>query len=84
MGHHKLSVTIPANIYIDLKKYIAQNNIRMSHLVTEAIIEKLKKINEELYIKSINEAFKDEEAIEEQLKMANSIADNTDIEELPW
>ncbi len=47
MGHQKLSVTIPDKIYIDLKKHIAQNNIKMSHLMTEALIEKLKKISEE-------------------------------------
>ena len=84
MGHSKISVTIPNDIYNDINEIAFKENIKLSHLVTEALVDKLRKKREEAYIQQVNNAFEDNEIIEEQRQMAELIADNTDVEELPW
>ena len=84
MGHSKISVTIPNDIYNDINEIALKENIKLSHLVTEALVDKLRKKREEAYIQQVNNAFEDNEIIEEQRQMAELIADNTDVEELPW
>ena len=84
MGHSKLSVTIPDEIYNDINEMASREKVKLSHLVTEALVDKLRKKREESYIQEINKAFDDNEIIKEQRQMAELIADNTDVEELPW
>jgi metal-responsive CopG/Arc/MetJ family transcriptional regulator len=84
MGHSKLSVTIPDEIYNDINAMASREKVKLSHLVTEALVDKLKKKREEAYLQLVNKAFEDNEIVEEQRQMAELIADNTDVEELPW
>ena len=84
MGHSKLSVTIPDEIYDQINEFASKEKIKLSHLVTEALVEKLRMKREQAYIQQVNEVFKDEEVVEEQRRMAELIADNTNVEELPW
>lgn len=84
MGHAKLSVTIPDDIYKEIKILAAKEKIKLSHLVTDALAEKTKRMKEDELIQRINMVFEDPEVAEGQIKMANLIADNTDVEELPW
>jgi metal-responsive CopG/Arc/MetJ family transcriptional regulator len=84
MKHHRISVTIPNEIYHALSKIISKEKRKMSHLVAEAIAEKLQRMEEEIYAQKINAAFKDPEIAQEQQLMAKLIADNTDVEEMPW
>ncbi len=84
MGHSKISVTIPDEIYNDINEMASRANVKVSHLVTEALVDKLRKKKEESYIQEINKAFEENEIVEEQRQMAELIADNTDVEELPW
>jgi metal-responsive CopG/Arc/MetJ family transcriptional regulator len=84
MGHSKLSVTIPDEIYNDINEMASREKVKMSHLVTEALVDKLRKKREEAYLQQVNVAFEDNEIVEEQRQMAELIADNTDVEELPW
>ena len=84
MKHRRISVTIPNEIYHVLSKIISIEQRKMSHFVAEAIAEKLQRMEEEIYAKKINAAFKDPEIAREQQLMANLIADNTDVEEMPW
>jgi hypothetical protein len=84
MGHSKISVTIPDKIYNDIYEIALREKVKLSHLVTEALVDKLRKKREETYIEQVNNAFEDNEIIEEQREMAELIADNTDVEELPW
>jgi len=42
------------------------------------------KEKEEAYIQQVNKAFEDNEIVAEQRQMAELIADNTEVEELPW
>ncbi len=84
MGHSKLSVTIPDEIYNDINEMASRVKVKLSHLVTEALVDKLRKKREEAYIQLVNKAFEDNEIVEEQRQMAELIADNTDVEELPW
>ena len=84
MGHSKLSVTIPDEVYDQIYEFASKEKIKLSHLVTEALVEKLQKKKEQAYIQQVNEVLKDEEAANEQQRMAELIADNTDLEELPW
>lgn len=84
MGHSKLSVTIPDEIYDQINEFASKGNIRLSHLVTEALVEKLRMEREQAYIQQVNEVFKDEVVVEENRRMAEIIADNTNVEELPW
>ena len=84
MGHSKLSVTIPDEIYNDINEMASRENVKLSHLVTEALVDKLRKKKEEAYIQELNKAFEDNGIVAEQRQMAELIADNTDVEELPW
>ena len=84
MGHAKLSVTIPDEVYGDIRKLASIKKIKLSHLVTEALVEKIRKAKEQNYIQQVNAVFNDDEVREEQLRMADVIAKNTDIDELPW
>ena len=84
MGHSKISVTIPDEIYNDINEMASREKVKLSHLVTEALIDKLRKEREQAYIRQVNKAFEDSEVAEEQQQMAELIADNTDVEELPW
>ena len=84
MAHSKISVTIPDEIYNDINEMASKEKVKLSHLVTEALVDKLRKKREEAYIQELNEAFEDSEIINEQRQMAELIADNTDVEELPW
>jgi metal-responsive CopG/Arc/MetJ family transcriptional regulator len=84
MGHSKLSVTIPDEIYNDINAMASREKVKLSHLVTEALVDKLKKKREEAYLQLVNKAFEDNEIVEEQRQIAELIADNTDVEELPW
>ena len=84
MGHSKMSVTVPDEILNEIKEISANHNTRLSHLVTEALLDKIKKIKEEAFISRINEIFQDPEVAKEQRDMAEDIANNTDVHELPW
>jgi hypothetical protein len=84
MGYAKVSVTIPQEIYQGIKDFSLKNNVKLSHLVAEALSDKLRRMKEEALINEINRVYDDPEVSEEQRLMAESIADNTDVEELPW
>mgnify|MGYP003565913201 FL=1 len=84
MGHSKLSVTIPDEIYHEINELASKEKIKVSHLVTEALAEKLRKTREEAFIQQVNKVFKDEEVAEEQRRLAELIADDTNVDELPW
>ena len=84
MGHSKISVTIPDEIYNEINEMASKTKMKLSHLVAEALVDKLRKKREEDYVQKLNEAFQDSEVVEEQRQMAELIANNTDVEELPW
>jgi metal-responsive CopG/Arc/MetJ family transcriptional regulator len=84
MGHSKLSVTIPDDIYDQINEFASKKKIKLSHLVTEALVEKLRMKREQDYMQRVNEVVKDAEVAEEQHRMAEIIADNTNVDELPW
>jgi len=84
MGYSKMSVTIPDEMYKEIKELAAREKIKLSHLVADALAEKARKMKEEVFVQRINEIFGDPEVAEEQKLMAETIADNTDVEELPW
>jgi hypothetical protein len=84
VGHSKLSVTIPDEIFNDINEMASREKVKLSHLVTEALVDKLRKKREDAYIQLVNKAFEDNEIVEEQRQMAELIADNTDVEKLPW
>ena len=84
MGYSRISVTIPDEMYNDMKEFTSRDRIKISHLVAEAIADKLRKIKEEKFVQQVNEVFKNPEAAKEQRLMAEAIVDNADLEELPW
>lgn len=84
MGHSKISVTVPDEIYNDINEIASKEKVKLSHLVTEALVDKIRKKREEAYIQKLNEAFEDNEITKEQRQMAELVADNTDLEEMPW
>jgi len=84
MGFSKLSVTIPDEIYQELKEMAAKKRIKVSHLVTDALAEKTRRMKEESLLETINEVFEDPDLLAEQGQMAETIAESTDLEELPW
>jgi len=84
MPHIKMSVTVPEDILNEIKKIAASRETKVSHLVTEALGDTIRKVKEEAFVSRINKVLEDPEVIKEQLKMADDIANTTDIEELPW
>jgi hypothetical protein len=84
MGYAKVSVTIPQEIYQGIKDFSLKNNVKLSHLVAEALSDKLRRIKEDALINQINKIYDDPEVSREQHVMAESIAANTDVEEMPW
>ncbi|UCF84480.1 MAG: hypothetical protein JSV50_02285 [Desulfobacteraceae bacterium] len=84
MPHIKMSVTVPEDILNEIKKIAASRETKVSHLVTEALGDKIIKVKEEAFVSQINKILEDPEVIEEQRKMADDIANTTNIEELPW
>jgi metal-responsive CopG/Arc/MetJ family transcriptional regulator len=58
MGHSKLSVTIPDDIFNQINDIASKEKAKLSHLVTEALVEKLRKKKEQDYIQQVNEVHK--------------------------
>jgi metal-responsive CopG/Arc/MetJ family transcriptional regulator len=84
MGHSKLSVTIPDDIYDEIYEIASKAQIKLSHLVTEALTEMIRKKKAVDYIQQVNDVFTNSGVKEEQRRMADLIADNTSVDELPW
>ncbi len=84
MGYTRISVTVPDEILNEIKMIAEAKNRKLSHVVTDALSEKIRKSREDTFIACINKIFEDPDAAEEQKKIAEDIADNTDIRELPW
>ena len=84
MGYAKVSVTIPQEVYEEIKDVSFRNNVKLSRLVAEAISDKLRRIKEQDLIDQINKVYDDPEVSAEQRRVAESIADTTEVEELPW
>ncbi len=42
MGHSKMSVTVPDEILKEIKEISTSRNTRLSHLVTEALLDKIR------------------------------------------
>ena len=84
MGYAKVSVTIPQEIYQGIKDFSLKNDVKLSHVVAEALSDKLRRMKEEALINEINRVYDDRDVSGEQRRMAESIAENTDVEELPW
>jgi len=84
MGYAKVSVTIPQEIYKGIKDFSLKNDVKLSHLVAEALSDKLRRMKEEALINEINRVYHDRGVSGEQRLMAELIAENTDVEELPW
>jgi hypothetical protein len=84
MPHIKMSVTVPEDILNEIKKIAASKGTKVSHLVSEALGDKIIKVKEEAFVSQINKILEDPEVIEEQRKMADDIADTMNIEELSW
>ncbi len=84
MGYSKLSVTVPDEIYHEMRSLASKKKMKLSHLVTEALAEKTRKMKEDALIQQINDAFSDEDLSDEHQRIAEAIAVNTDVKELPW
>ena len=80
----KISVTVPEEIIKEIREIASARKTKLSHLVAEALSEKIRKTREESFIAQVNKVFTDPEAAKEQHRMAEDIAENTELEELPW
>ena len=84
MGQAKMSVTVPEEIFEEIKKEAANRKTKLSHLVTEALVEKIQRLKKAAFVSQINKVFEDPEIAMEQQRIAEDIVNNTDVEELPW
>ena len=84
MGYEKISITIPDDIFREVKELSERRAIKLSHLVTKALADEIRKSKEEAFLECINKIFEDTEVAEEQGLMAKDIADSMEVEELPW
>ena len=84
MGYHRLSVTIPDEVYARLKAFADARKMKMSHLVADAIRDKNRCLEEEAFIQRVNAVCEDPVVQAEQTAMAETIAESTALDELPW
>ncbi len=84
MGTARITVTIPDEVYGEAMRFISEHNMKMSHLVSQALAEKLRADQAAAYVRDVNAAFSDPGVAAEQRQMAEAIADATDVAELPW
>jgi metal-responsive CopG/Arc/MetJ family transcriptional regulator len=84
MGYSRLSITVPDELFDELKAMAKKKKVKLSHLVTDAIREKNNRLKKEAFIQQVNEFFSGQEVREEQSRIAEDIARTTDLEELPW
>ncbi|MEA3358841.1 MAG: hypothetical protein U9R17_05470 [Thermodesulfobacteriota bacterium] len=84
MGYAKISVTIPEETFKEVKEIVKQRQIKLSHLISNALADEVRKFKEEAFVDRINEIFQDPEIMQEQRLMAKDIDDNLDLDELPW
>ncbi len=84
MAHLKMSVTVPEEVFNEIRKMAAMKKTKVSRLVTEALTEKIKKAKEEAFVSNINKVFEDPEAVKDQTRMAEDIANSMNMRELPW
>lgn len=71
MGYAKLSVTIPEDIYKEIKGLALKKNIKISHFVSDVLAEKTRKMKEEALIQQINDVVSDPDISREQKVMAD-------------
>jgi len=84
MPHLKMSVTVPEDILNEIKKIAGSRGTKVSHMVTEALRDKIMKIKEDAFVSQINKILEDPEVTKDQLKMTDDIANTMNIEALPW
>ncbi len=84
MAHIKISVTVPEEVFSEIRKMAAMKKTKVSRLVTEALAEKIKKAKEEAFVSSINMVFEDPEVVKDQTRMTEDIANSMNMRELPW
>lgn len=84
MGYSRLSVTVPDELFKEIKAMARKKKIKLSHLVTDAIREKNNRLKEEAFVQQVNAFFTDQEIRIEQSNIAEDIAGTTDLKELPW
>lgn len=84
MGFAKMSITVPDEVYQELKEIASRKNMKLSHLVSDALVEMTRRMKEESFVRLVDEIYSDPEAGREQREMAELIAENTSLEELPW
>jgi hypothetical protein len=85
MGYSQITVSIPDKIYDEMQSIILEKKIKLNHLVTEAIADKIEKLRQdEIFLRQVNKAFEDDDVSKEQYLMSELIADSMDMEELPW
>jgi len=84
MGYHRLSVTVPDDVFQQLKAFASARKMKVSHIVAEAIAEKNRRLREESFVEAVNEAFGEATVREDQAAMAEAVATHTAVDELPW
>ncbi len=84
MAFSKLSVTIPEELHEEIQDLARKGKTKLSHVVADALAEKVRKVKQEELLEKINRLHSDLEIADEQRSMAETIADNTDLAELPW
>ena len=84
MGHIRLSVTVSEQTAEDIRRIARERGAKVSHLVEEALVEKLRKWKEARFVAQVNRVFEDPAVAAEQRDLADVIVVNADLEELPW
>jgi predicted transcriptional regulator len=84
MGYAKMSITVPDEVYQELKEIASEKNMKLSHLVSHALAEMTRKMKEDAFVQAVDQIYGDPEVAREQREMAELIAENTRLKELPW
>ncbi len=58
MGYSRLSITVPDELFEELKAIAKKRKIKLSHLVTDAIREKNNRLKEEAFVQQVNDFFR--------------------------
>ena len=84
MSASRLSVTLPTELFQEVKQFAFDRKMKLSHLVAEAIREKTQRMKDDELLQKVNRAFEGDDIRAEQSHMADAIVESMDIEELPW
>ena len=84
MPTSKITVTVPAPLAAEAGKLCTEKDIKLSHLVSEALADKVRSLKEENYVRRINRIFSLPTSVERHRLSVPPSPRKKDLREFPW